>query len=123
MIVDRDLRGFFDDGVSVFPREQKVRFTSVLAFEKLTREGVRETQAQRVFKLLLHYAEGLTIEELSKLSKLRVNAVCGRLADLRKIELFGGGNLVVDSGVRLNVVTRVNNLVWVINPEYFNLSR
>jgi len=77
-------------------------------------------QAQKLFNLLKEaYPDGLSNNELSRKSGVRINAVCARIMELRCVEIGNHENLVEPLVKRADNITGVANVVWRVNPSYF----
>lgn len=113
MIKNRQLCEFVDE-----PKDRLIRASSVEAYRKLMDSGAAETQARKIFELLLQEPRGLTYNDLERLTGLRINAICGRMAELRKIELANDELLITSDETRADPLTGVENMVWKINPAY-----
>ncbi|MBV6399555.1 MAG: hypothetical protein CDJEALGM_01945 [Ignavibacteria bacterium] len=59
--------------------------------------------------------QGLTMQELEKVTKIPVHLVSARLNELREGEL-----LITDGTARKNPQTGYNNTVWKLNPAAFS---
>jgi len=119
----KSLHGFLtDDPPSMWswrdhlPRPQAVTETSRKTYRKLISEGKRESQAQLIIKALLRRVDGLTYNELSRVLGIKINAVCGRMNELRRIESFDGELLIICGGVTTDEYTGVKNMIWQVNP-------
>jgi len=99
-----------------------VRETSRDAYRKLLEEGKADTQTKRVFAALVAHPAGLTYNELERLTGIRINAICGRMAELRRVEL-SDGDLLVESVCVREGAAGVQNMVWRVNPLWRNPSR
>lgn len=94
--------------LSDFVRPQAVQETSVVAYYEAAREGVLGVQASRIYDALRAAPDGLSNQEISARTGVRINAVCGRVNELRK------AGLVVCGGLRLNQESNKQNMVWVV---------
>lgn len=105
--------------LDVFSRPQVVQETSVVAYRELVTTGEASSQAQHILGLLVGvFPDGLTNQEIEQLSGVRINAVCGRVNELRKLQFAPGKLLVMLHGTKTNPITGVQNIVWTVNPEY-----
>ena len=69
--------------------EKKVRETSKNVYEKMKKEGTLKSQKGKIYNLVdiitnNRRAYGVTLKELSRKSGLEINAVSGRVNDLKK---------------------------------------
>lgn len=69
-------------------------------------KGDFSSQTERIYYYLLCNGEGKTSNELSKELNIRINAICGRINELRKKEIVG----VI--GKKIDPVTGKLNIVW-----------
>lgn len=97
---------------------QNIRESSREAFARIHADGTAGTQATKIFELLKRHEEGLTYNEIQRLTNLKINAICGRMAELRRIELTNGELLVTSDETRQDEVTGVTNMIWKLNPAY-----
>lgn len=98
--------------------------TRLQGLQEAVTSGRAETQAQRLFALLIEAgAAGMTNNELVRRSGFPINAVTARMVELRRVELSGGELLVESFGMAEDPVTGMPNAVWRINPAYFEPSR
>lgn len=97
---------------------QNIRDSSLEAFARIHADGTAGTQAAKIFALLKKHKKGLTYNEIQRLTGLKINAICGRMAELRRIELTNGEILVTSDETRQDQVTGVTNMIWKLNPAY-----
>jgi len=58
--------------------------TSKMAYEELVASGKASTQRAVILKTLLDHPNGYTRRELSRVTGLEINAVCGRVNEILK---------------------------------------
>jgi len=80
-------------------------------------EFVKGDQAALLFRLLVErFPDGLSNNDLSRLSGIKISSVTARIMELRQHD-------VVEPYVtRSDSVTGVANVVWRVNPTYFKPS-
>ena len=68
------------------PLFQNVRQTSLEAYQDIKETGKKGSQTQKIYNLLLENQSigGMSLQEISKLSGIAINAVCGRINELKK---------------------------------------
>jgi hypothetical protein len=78
-----------------------------------------------LFSLLVKaYPDGLSNNELHRLSGIPINAVTARIVELRRVEIgVSKENLIIPLLKRDDSITGVSNVVWAVNPSYFEPSR
>jgi len=81
--------------------------TSLQAYHKYKDTSLNK-QEMAVVAILKAFPLGLTIAEIDYLTTFKINAVCGRIGDLRK------KGLISENGTRINELTNVSNKVWVL---------
>ena len=81
--------------------------TSLLAYKKFY-DNLFNNQEKVIIELLQATPGGLTINEINEYTTFKINAVCGRIGDLRK------KGFIKENGLRKNIKSNVNNKVWVI---------
>jgi hypothetical protein len=72
---------------------------------------LKNTQRWEIFEIHLAYPEGLTDDELSQLTDIRLNSLT-----TRRSELFEGGWLE-DSGLKRKARTGVSQVVWRVTAK------
>tara|TARA_R100001082_G_scaffold90263_1_gene56729 strand:- start:467 stop:727 length:261 start_codon:yes stop_codon:yes gene_type:complete len=58
--------------------------TSRLAYKNIQKNGTSAIQKEIIFNLIVDYPEGLTLKEISRKTNIEINAVSGRVNDLKK---------------------------------------
>lgn len=67
---------------------------------------------------------GLTNNELCRMSGFKINAVTARIVDLRRVEIGVSRDCLVEAhGSKTDAITGVSNIVWRVNPIYFDTMR
>lgn len=95
------------------------RATSINSIKKISLDGTRVHQTERLFHYLLFRGRlGATGNQMSRDLGLPPGRVSARINDLRRIVLPCDEPLVINDGVVVDPVSGHNNVVWVINPSF-----
>lgn len=62
--------------------------TSKIAYKQIHDEGISTNQKELIYNLCLGYPDGLSLREISKKTSIDINAVSGRVNDLKKVGLL-----------------------------------
>ena len=81
-------------------------------------------QASTLFRILVQsFPDGLSNNDLARISRFRINVVTARIMELRRVELSNGELLIVPFSKKKDPISGVFNVVWRVNPSYFEPSR
>lgn len=106
MVVDRSLVEFFRSGVA---EESREAYRGLVADP----EGLAACQ-QLIVRALRAHPAGLTNNELSRITGMRINVVTPRVKELRDMLHRDGHPFVVRAGIRVDPYTNKPNAVWVL---------
>jgi len=105
------------DGTPAFPGEITIitRNESYAAIDLLISQ-----QQQVILRLLVQHPDGLSNQEIERLSGLRISSVCGRMAELRKVLLVNDEPLIISAEpiVRIDECTGKSVAVFRLNPKW-----
>lgn len=87
------------------PHPNKMEQTSLIAYQKFWDDGTFKGQTRKIMMLLDMYENGFSIQQLADRSKISINAVCGRIGDLRK------KGMIIHSGYIKNPYTGIKNKI------------
>ena len=62
--------------------------TSRIAYKQIHNEGISANQKELIYNLCLDYPNGLSLREICRKTKIDINAVSGRVNDLKKVGLL-----------------------------------
>lgn len=82
--------------------------TSLKAYTKYKEEF---TGQRGLLIMILEQKQPLSYQQLAELSGLSINAVCGRMNELKRMEI------IENCGTRLNEVSGVHNIVYRIKAK------
>jgi hypothetical protein len=91
------------------PREAMMRETSLEAFEGI-KAGLPEKRMKVLDAIGKTGSQGATLFELVKILERPVNEISGRVTELAE------GELIIDTGRRVNPDTERAATVWIITP-------
>jgi hypothetical protein len=85
---------------------------------------VRGEQSRALFAILVNvFPDGLSNNDLSRLSGFKINAVTARMKELRCVEIGASRDFLIESWTKKpDSLTGVLNVVWRVNPAYFTPS-
>ena len=106
-------------------REIMVTQTSKLAYRELNEEGVGDTQKEKILDVVssyfYNYDKGLSNREISNLTGFEINAVSGRVNDLKKEGLIVEAEKKKDKQTNKLVQTVIPKISNKENKDQFNL--
>lgn len=105
-MADSSLIYWMDEGGTVLYSPERIRD---LSYRQVVESHQGSSQAQRILDYLLIHPEGATNNELNRVlfGGQKINAVCGRVNELRKMGLISSG------GARIDSVTGKLNAYWI----------
>ena len=99
--------------------------TSKLAYRELNEEGVGDTQKEKILDVVssyfYNYDKGLSNREISNLTGFEINAVSGRVNDLKKDGLIEEAEKKKDKQTNKLVQTVIPKISNKENKDQFNL--
>ena len=99
--------------------------TSKLAYRELNEEGVGDTQKEKILDVVssyfYNYDKGLSNREISNLTGFEINAVSGRVNDLKKEGLIVEAEKKKDKQTNKLVQTVIPKISNKENKDQFNL--
>ena len=84
------------------------RETSKLAYNELKYTGQHKNQKDTIADILIYYPNGLSLREICEKTGFDINAVSGRVNDLKK-----DGMLKTTQKRRCSITNRLINPVWI----------
>ena len=83
-----------------------VQQTSLEAYHIFRQAGSFNRQESEILQVLKQYPGGLSYQQINERSRITINAVCGRMNDLKRKDA------IIEDGSLINPYTGVRNKIW-----------